>query len=40
MGQILNSMGRQDDALRTAREALRHNPSHRGAKELIEGLEK
>jgi tetratricopeptide (TPR) repeat protein len=39
-GQILAGMGRPEEARRAAREALRHNPGHKGARELLEDLEK
>lgn len=37
-GQILQALGRRDEARAAAREALRIDPNHRGAKELLEGL--
>jgi tetratricopeptide (TPR) repeat protein len=40
MGQILSDMGRPDEAMGAAKEALRHNPGHKGAKELMESLGK
>jgi tetratricopeptide (TPR) repeat protein len=40
MGQILSGMGRPDEAMDAAKEALRHNPGHKGAKELMESLGK
>jgi tetratricopeptide (TPR) repeat protein len=35
-GQILRDLGRQDEARQAAREALRLDPKHRGARELME----
>ena len=38
-GQILNALGRKDEARRAAREALKLDPKHRGAGELLMDLE-
>jgi len=40
MGQILKSLDRRDEAVKAAKEALRYNQWHRGAKELMESLAK
>jgi len=37
-GQILQGLGRNDEARQAAREALKLDPKHRGARELLEGL--
>ena len=37
-GQILNALGRKDEARRAAKEALKLDPKHRGARELSESL--
>ena len=37
-GQILRDLGRKDDARKAAQEALRLDPKHRGARELMENL--
>jgi tetratricopeptide (TPR) repeat protein len=37
-GQILQTLGRKDQARQAAQEALRIDPNHRGAKELLESL--
>lgn len=37
-GQILRDLGRNDEARQAAREALKLDPKHRGARELLEGL--
>jgi len=37
-GQILRDLGRKDEARRAAQEALRLDPRHRGARELLETL--
>ncbi|WP_243286499.1 tetratricopeptide repeat protein [Geothrix terrae] len=38
-GQILRDLGRKDEARKAAQEALRLDPKHRGARELLETLE-
>jgi tetratricopeptide (TPR) repeat protein len=38
MGQILKDMGRPDEAMKAAKEALRHNPGNKGARELMDSL--
>lgn len=37
-GQILNELGRKDEARRAAQEAVKLDPRHRGARELLEKL--
>jgi tetratricopeptide (TPR) repeat protein len=37
-GQILHGLGRRDEARRAAQEALKLDPKHRGARELLEKL--
>ncbi len=37
-GQILQALGRRDEARAAAREALKLDPNHRGARELLEAL--
>jgi len=37
-GQVLQALGRRDDARHAAREALKLDPNHRGARELLEGM--
>lgn len=39
-GQILQGLGRKDEARRAAQEALKLDPRHRGARELMERLER
>jgi tetratricopeptide (TPR) repeat protein len=38
-GQILRDLGRKDEARRAAQEALKLDPKHRGARELMESLQ-
>ncbi|MDR3684585.1 MAG: tetratricopeptide repeat protein, partial [Geothrix sp.] len=38
-GQILRDLGRKDEARRAAQEALKLDPKHRGARELMEDLD-
>ena len=37
-GQILQALGRRDEARKAAQEALKLDPNHRGARELLEGV--
>jgi tetratricopeptide (TPR) repeat protein len=38
-GQILKDLGRKDEARKAAQEALRLDPRHRGARELMDALQ-
>jgi Flp pilus assembly protein TadD len=37
-GQVLQALGRKGDARQAAQQALKIDPNHRGARELLEGL--